>query len=943
MQTQNMKIDESLYSRQLYTIGFDVMDKLLESDILISGMSGLGVEIAKNAILQGCRKIVLHDTYLISEKDKSTNYYISDQDIGQNRALSVYKNLSELNSNVIVEISTINLTSKYIKTFNVVVLVDCKFNFAEKINNYTHNHNIKFIYCNTLGLLGQIFCDFGKNFISYDINGENVKTCLIKHISNDVNPIVECHESTPHNMSSGDFIRFTNVSGMSQINDIQSVEIEYVNKISFRIKLDTTFFDKYIDGGQVFEVKQQAKFEFKSLSESVKNPEFNTTYDLCRSQQLHALFRSRYCKDLNETMHLSKHYCQDISDETINHFFNTKNGKIVPLNSIIGGVVSLEILKACGQKYTPIIQWFYLDAFECLSESATKITNYNLNSRYSQQIKIFGEELQEKISNMKYLIVGSGAIGCELLKNFAMIGLGTGLDGKIYVTDMDTIEKSNLNRQFLFRNNDIGKFKSRVASIAVSKMNPDINVEAHINRIGSETEHIYDSDFFKNLDGVANALDNIPARLYVDKRCLLFKKPLLESGTTGTKANVQVVIPHITESYASSSDDTTEKSIPICTIKSFPYMIEHTIQWAREHFEDLFVIRPQQTITYKNDNSVLEKESDKKSMINNINYITNNTPKSFDDCIKTAYDQWFYNFNYQINELLDNHPQDSEIDGIMFWSGTKKCPKPLVFDIYNETHTGYIYSFAKIWAKIFGLNAESFKYTLFVLQNFIIQNNTIKPDQDNFEILPLINYYKITPTSFEKDDDSNFHIDFITNASNLRASNYDIKQENKHITKGIVGKIIPALAATTSVVAGLVTLELYKIAQNFNKIEKFKNTFLNLALPFLGSSEPLPTPKTCHNLTIWDTFIIDSDITLGEFVNKFKYEHKLNLENLMYESFMIYGSLINENKINERLKMNIKKIIETELQIIINNKSILLQIGVSAENDTEFYDVLYYF
>lgn len=51
--------------------------------------------------------------------------------------------------------------------------------------------------------------------------------------------------------------------------------------------------------------------------------------------------------------------------------------------------------------------------------------------------------------------VGSGAIGCEMLKNFAMMGIGCDKDGAIYVTDMDSIEKSNLNRQFLFRSDDV--------------------------------------------------------------------------------------------------------------------------------------------------------------------------------------------------------------------------------------------------------------------------------------------------------------------------------------------------------------------------------------------------------------------------------------------------------------------------------------------------------
>lgn len=63
----------------------------------------------------------------------------------------------------------------------------------------------------------------------------------------------------------------------------------------------------------------------------------------------------------------------------------------------------------------------------------------------------------------------------------------------------------------------------------------------------------------------------------MDRRCVYYRKPLLESGTLGTKGNVQVVIPFLSESY-SSSQDPPEKAIPICTLKNFPNAIEHTLQ-----------------------------------------------------------------------------------------------------------------------------------------------------------------------------------------------------------------------------------------------------------------------------------------------------------------------------------------------------------------------------
>lgn len=63
----------------------------------------------------------------------------------------------------------------------------------------------------------------------------------------------------------------------------------------------------------------------------------------------------------------------------------------------------------------------------------------------------------------------------------------------------------------------------------------------------------------------------------MDQRCVFYNKPLLESGTLGTKGNTQVVIPHLTESYASSQDP-PEKESPSCTVKSFPNTIHHTIE-----------------------------------------------------------------------------------------------------------------------------------------------------------------------------------------------------------------------------------------------------------------------------------------------------------------------------------------------------------------------------
>jgi len=325
------------------------------------------------------------------------------------------------------------------------------------------------------------------------------------------------------------------------------------------------------------------------------------------------------------------------------------------------------------------------------------------------KVAVFGKKFQSKIGSLKYFVVGAGAIGCELLKNFAMIGVGAE-NGCVTVTDMDLIEKSNLNRQFLFRPSDVQQSKSATAARVIKRMNPNMNVVAHENRVCPETEKMYNDDFFEVLDGVANALDNVSARIYMDRRCVYYHKPLLESGTLGTKGNTQVVVPFLTESY-SSSQDPPEKSIPICTLKNFPNAIEHTLQWARDNFEGLFRQSAENAAQYISDSQFVDRtlklpgvqplevlESVKTALIDE-------RPSTFTDCVAWARCHWQEQYSNQIRQLLFNFPPDQVTSsGQPFWSGPKRCPEPLIFDINDILHMDYIVAAANLKAKVYGLS-----------------------------------------------------------------------------------------------------------------------------------------------------------------------------------------------------------------------------------------------
>jgi len=113
----------------------------------------------------------------------------------------------------------------------------------------------------------------------------------------------------------------------------------------------------------------------------------------------------------------------------------------------------------------------------------------NTDSRYISQIQIFGDEVQQKLEKLNVFIIGAGALGCEILKYLAMMGVSTQKDSILSITDHDIIEKSNLNRQFLFREKDISenKHKAECAISAIRNMNENINCRCFLELVSENS------------------------------------------------------------------------------------------------------------------------------------------------------------------------------------------------------------------------------------------------------------------------------------------------------------------------------------------------------------------------------------------------------------------------------------------------------------------------
>merc|ERR1712200_150133 len=205
---------------------------------------------------------------------------------------------------------------------------------------------------------------------------------------------------------------------------------------------------------------------------------------------------------------------------------------------------------------------------------------------------------------------------------------------------------------------------------------------------------------------------------------------------------------------------------------------------------------------------------------------------------------------------------------------------------------------------------------------------------------------RITPLEFEKDDDSNGHIDFIVACSNLRATNYSIPTADRLKSKGIAGRIIPAIATTTSLVAGLVSLELYKLVQGHTNVEAYKNGFANLALPFITFSEPIGAPKLKYydiEWTLWDRIEVNSvkedgkEMTMADFIDYFKKEHKLEITMLSQGVSMLYSFFMQKAKREERMSMAMSEVVKTVSKKAIEPhvEALVLGLCCNDENDED--------
>ncbi|KAG0211428.1 E1 ubiquitin-activating protein uba2 [Mortierella sp. GBA30] len=493
-------------------------------------------------------------------------------------------------------------------------------------------------------------------------------------------------------------------------------------------------------------------------------------------------------------------------------------------------------------------------------------------ARESQLERTIGKSLVNTIAEAKVLMVGAGGIGCELLKNLVMSGFKN-----IEVIDLDTIDLSNLNRQFLFQKQHIKKSKAHIAKASALAFNPNANI---ISRHQNIKEQEFSVDWFKGFDLVMNALDNLDARRHVNKMCLAANVPLIESGTAGYLGQVTVICKDKTECFDCQPKE-TPKTFPVCTIRSTPSTPIHCIVWAKSYLFGLLFGNAED-----DDDEILSKEggNDEETAkelaalaaeSQALKAILASSDK--EGFAQRVFDKVFHTDIERLRSLED------------MWK-TRKAPTPLRYtsildqkDIQpnvmdTPTTDAMTLKDQRVWT--LQETVQVFSESLETLTTRLKQMRESDPEAS---------------VQFDKDDAET--LDFVTATANLRARVYGIEEKSRFQVKAMAGNIIPAIATTNAIIAGMMVMLAFKILNK--RLTDCKTSYLVYGRhrPQLIVSEALakPNPRCyiCRNSYIG--LKIDTEKSTVQDLIDLLEEHSLTDVEIQENGRVIYDPDFDDN------------------------------------------------
>ena len=434
-----------------------------------------------------------------------------------------------------------------------------------------------------------------------------------------------------------------------------------------------------------------------------------------------------------------------------------------------------------------------------------------------------------------------------------------------------------------------------------------------------------------------------------------------------------VIYPHKTTCY-DELEKVVTKDIPMCTLKNFPYLIEHCIEFSKIYFSelfekniddlnsciknpDIFFKKLEKTYTEKND--IIERLDELGKLLNSYNN------KNIINLMEYSLEKYYIFFNKNIVDLITKIPSYSlDEKGEPFWRGSKIMPHPINFNVKDDLSIKFIFYLIKIINRILRINLN-IKQDEIINRSYNIYEKIISKEynlltekeqidtieKNKLKIKELIKESKLkdmnfNPEKFEKDNDDLFHVDFTFCFSNLRARNYNIEECDKEKVRKIAGNIIPAIVSTTACIAGFVALQIYSVIVS-NDINLMRNIGLDLGNSWnsIGRPEEVKIYESTsrinnnYNLidipftfSIWDSISIKGNLIAKDFIDIFKKEYNIDIDYINANNECLLDMIENEN--NEDINKTIEELFLNCFKIKSIDKNYLKLIVLGTKNNT---------
>ena len=491
---KNSKKTKKIIKKKKELIKYLKPKKIENLNILLLGITPIGLEISKNLILSKIKSLKIWDNKLIKKEDNEFNFFSTENSEGKKKSENIRKNLEDLNpykNFEILENENLEeiLKKEFLKNFDLVVICDFyKLDKIEILNKLLKELNKGLIVSGTIGLLGFNFSDFSEK---HNIYNSKKKFKKYKIISLKKNGILEVkNKKKSFDIKKGDFVKIKGTSkkfidGVYKVENIfgnNSLELKIENeedvffkkkitlkKIDLKEKNECMGFKQFLFSNNLKKVNFDEnifmmKIILRVFWNYVENKGFPDFYNFQELTIFKEKLKIELENDLKKMDELSEKYLNFLNENTLKLFFSLSKGNYAPISSFFGGLTTIKILNHFepNQKINFYINEFYTSIFKDYNfeDFLKNRDEIKKNKKNIAQIALLGNEIQEKIQNSNILLVGSDILASEYVKMLSKMGFCENEKSNLIISDNDLIQNYISNPKFLQNQNTKGTSKA---------------------------------------------------------------------------------------------------------------------------------------------------------------------------------------------------------------------------------------------------------------------------------------------------------------------------------------------------------------------------------------------------------------------------------------------------------------------------------------------------